>query len=118
MKPATRKMLDAIEKFLLSKRNVDSGATRELWDVMTALRGPDRGGDASKEGCTIPVRRAAFPRIAKQCEFGGSATGALFSTTLFGAPVVGRTSVEEFAHFRFHARRAFQALEITPEVNL
>ncbi len=58
----TRGMLDLIDKFL-SRCNRESG---ELWDVLSALRGPDDDGDEQlKKRTTILIRRAAFSKLRR-----------------------------------------------------
>lgn len=72
MEEATRKMLDQIDEFLVGD---NQNAAVELWDVMTALRGPDshdsstiseyKGMNGLKSATTAPIRRAALPRTAE-----------------------------------------------------
>lgn len=114
MNPATRKMLDAIDKFLALPAHVKSGASLELWDVLAALRGPDSQDGISKSGATVPVRRAAFPRCAARGPNGGgvgeNATGACFHGS--SQVDVGVVAFLESTHFMTHARCAFQVLGI------
>lgn len=66
MHPDARALLDAIDDFLC-RCDVAAG---EVWDVLTALRSADSmpAHDASgldvKVHTTLPIRRAAFPRLA------------------------------------------------------
>lgn len=61
--PETAKeVLDIIDDFLTN--NEDHNETRILWDVLTALRGPDAETFKDK-GYTVAIRRAAFPQLAK-----------------------------------------------------
>jgi hypothetical protein len=134
MKPATRRMLDAIDKFLVDGRNVKSGASSELWDVLAALRGPDSYAEISKKGRTIPIRIAALPRCAARVKRlypkgeyatgalprcaarvkrlypkGEYATGATFS--LYGDDTpIGAHAYDERQHFLSHTRVAFDVL--------
>lgn len=58
----TRKLLDQIDEFLTTAPLEEA---KQLWDVLSALRGPDEprlGG--VKEACTIHIRQAAFPKFA------------------------------------------------------
>ena len=62
MDASTRLLLDAIDKHL-TKRDY---AAAELWDVLTALRGPDcEEKTGEKDRTTLPIRAAAFPQLAK-----------------------------------------------------
>ena len=56
-----RQMLKLIDQFLANPALKSEG--RKLWDVMSALRGPDNG--IGKELTTAVIRRAAFPQAAK-----------------------------------------------------
>ena len=62
MRKAVRAELDRIETFLL-QNNTDA---RHLWDILSALRGPDKTEDAmAKAVTTCVIRRRAFPKLAK-----------------------------------------------------
>lgn len=56
----TREILDKIDEFL-AKGNADS---QDLWDILTALRGPDSENDI-KHVTTIPIRNTALPKTTK-----------------------------------------------------
>ena len=72
MRDETRKALDDLERAMLA----DPKVGRELWDILTALRGPDLGGwtkavtdlENVAKGYTVAVRRAAFPNLASCVE--------------------------------------------------
>lgn len=57
-----RDVLDLIDAVLL-RRDEESA---KLWNVLTALRGPDSGDEALKLATTCHVRQAAFPRTANR----------------------------------------------------
>lgn len=59
-----RKALAVVEDVLLGH---DQDA-RDLWAILTALRGPDDGDYEMKSRTTVPVRRAAFPRLARNIQ--------------------------------------------------
>lgn len=61
MSPETRKELDRIDMFLANQPSV---VARELWNILTALRGPDNGNDAIKDETTCVIRTKAFPQLA------------------------------------------------------
>lgn len=68
--PKVRAALDGVEDVLLG---FDRDA-QDLWAILTALRGPDEDPTRLvKEAQTVPVRRAAFPRLAQT----GRANGRL-----------------------------------------
>lgn len=58
IRPNVRAALDYLDG-ILSKGGQDA---QDLWDVLSALRGPDDGGADAKVSVTIPIRRNAFPR--------------------------------------------------------
>lgn len=70
MKRIVKKALKTVEDVLMGK---DSEAAADLWDILSALRGPDCDipelngnvipGVYAKSFYTIPVRRQAFPRL-------------------------------------------------------
>lgn len=59
IKPAVREMLDKIDVFL-STAPIDEA--QQLWDVLTALRGPDDDDPELKSRTTTHIRAAAFPK--------------------------------------------------------
>lgn len=62
MESSVREMLDAIDTFFVTKNEQES---EELWDVLTALRGPDSKEDRNlKPSTTVHIRIAAFPKFA------------------------------------------------------
>jgi hypothetical protein len=99
-----RSALDAIQDMLDGQEY--SG---ELWDVLTALRGPDSRDRKVKYATTAVIRSAAFPK--RPCEersvFGKDSDelvkrrSSLFSKKL------------DNNHFREHVRDAFTALGLT-----
>ena len=93
MRTSVRKELNRIEKFL-SKNNA---ASADLWAILTALRGPD--DDRGKKEGTIPVRRKAFPGLAKSGGVGSIPASFDGSSTIKWAAVVNN-------HFLSHIERA------------
>lgn len=106
-----RAMLNQIERYLL---NSPRDRSRALWDILTALRGPDDGDEQVKDAATIPIRRAAFPKLA-ELMIGLNPTGALFHRWNSGGahtPYVEPTDAA--THFRVHATQAARALGLIP----
>lgn len=101
-----RPMLDLIEEFLLS-----SPEARQLWDVMSALRGPDAHGADTDKRYTVRVRRAAFPIIARRADAGVYFFGMLFKGKE-AATDQDRAKVVYESHFDSHIVRAEEALGI------
>lgn len=100
-----RQMLDKIDRFLLTAGSEESS---KLWNVMAALRGPDDDtGDSYLKGrTTVPIRKAAFPRV--------NASGRSRHVTN-GATFWGETAVDiaadEVGHFFTHVRDAARSLK-------
>lgn len=115
MTPKVRAALDAIEEVLLER---DSDA-RNLWSVLTALRGPDDdqddGNDRRKINATIPIRRAAFPRVAAQpLSYEVGAFGKPDVPYLYRDSYMARGAMYGRTHFEYHAELAALALGLIP----
>ena len=104
----TRGMLDLIDKFL-ARCDEESG---KLWDVLSALRGPDDKDEALKKHSTMLIRQAAFPKLQKAVE--------MESSSMWQCGPSGRTpGMDGFlpykttgcqGHFRVHANGAARVL--------
>lgn len=121
MNRTTRATLDAIDAVLAGD---DQEAAMQLWDVLTALRGPDNGGNI-KTTTTCPVRAAAFPQASAKSQhydFGdgtpyeglrmlghsGAFTGGTYASP-FDVFDQMRPGVSSW-HFANHVRKAAKAL--------
>lgn len=98
MDPRTRDMLNQIDEFL----SRSDSASAELWQVLSALRGPDENMPSIKHAMTEPIRTAAFPKTAQVFLYGGWAVPAFFAEP--GTSFLHL--YEGGAHFRNHAQRA------------
>jgi hypothetical protein len=109
MRPKVRALLDQIDSFFITEEAAD---TRPLWDILTALRGPDNDDEEAKETTTIPIRRAAFPRLSADAQGDGmeSRTGAVFTPLLTSGSFALPDRVD---HFFLHAKRAWQGCNDT-----
>lgn len=115
MSPEVRSVLDAIDTILAQPSNVQgpSPDARALWDILTALRGPDSENTDLKLETTCVIRRAAFPKTAAT----SMTSGQLLAS--FGAPETEFSVLETAAwkgegHFLLHAINAAGALGIYP----
>ena len=100
-----RKALDTIDSLLVSFGAPTGSHHNPLWDILSAIRGPDNSDGPAKEKYTNPIREAAFPRLT---EAGGS------KWWRFTTPPIGEPNTE--AHFQHHAQDAISHLDIaTPE---
>ncbi len=96
-----RGALDQIQKMLT--RQSYSG---DLWDVLSAIRGPDSRDKTIKHATTTVIRSSAFPK--RPCEERSfysedSAKKAGIRKQLF-------KNKEDFNHFRQHVRDGFDSL--------
>lgn len=95
-------LLESIDAFLVDPANVTSAGL--IWDILGSLRGPDsvHDGQRVKESATIPVRRAAFPKLA-------TASGNGLAD--FYRPSLSLDSVKSVStHFNSHTANALIAL--------
>lgn len=121
MQEATRTALKQIEDVLIKRdKPEDEIAAKELWNILTALRGPDDMQNVDfKYHYTIPIRRAAFPRITEMPI--GMGLGARFELPFASAAekkaCALRVEAKERSlgspqlHFVFHSRMALAALK-------
>lgn len=72
-----------------------------LWDVLTALRGPDENDNRQKGFTTAVIRRESVPALARHC-------GAMVASPEVG--FVNSVSKWDRWHFEAHARSAARAL--------
>lgn len=108
-----RARLDELQRWLSDE---DAGASK-LWNIICALRGPDdedtlndnrKAGepyDDRKDRLTIPIRVAAFPKLAERVDNGDSYIGSRFDTGYELA-----YPAEAYDHFNLHAKWAIEAL--------
>lgn len=97
------KYLDAI----LAKGGEDA---RDLWDVLSALRGPDSQDDVLKDTVTCPIRRAAFPKTTKRLIAGDIQIGPVFASYNGRTKEYDAKAASAGTHFAYHAREAWRAL--------
>lgn len=83
----------------------------KLWDILTALRGPDALGSLTKNATTAVIRATAFPRTYNSKQEGEPFGGAILAT--FKKDQSGNVAIRQGidgGHFRSHAKYAFHAL--------
>ena len=114
MNGKVRKVLDVLDRELTGKgpNRLSKEEQHKLWDVLTALRGPDSQEHSEKSAVTIPVRRAALPRTAKAADkrADNSPTGASFSGWFEAGETAEGVRRGLSGHFEYHGRVAFTAL--------
>jgi hypothetical protein len=115
-KPQTlRGILDKLDAVL---NGPDMNLASQLWDVLTALRGPDSTASRRSEikyATTAVIRRVAFPKTAA---INDNMIPAVFSSDSLNAQEIrtnelvltGEVDKAMGWHFDHHARIAFQAL--------
>lgn len=115
MSPELRGILDTIDRYLAGADGQGREQSRELWSVLSALRGPDEENKRDYKGCTTSVlRAAAFPLTAKDSNYLG---GRVYASMVTDGRETKRKrkSIDLFfpGHFLQHAWEAFEALGLT-----
>lgn len=112
MTPALRNVLDKLDEIIVA----DDATSRELWDVLTALRGPDSGDARLKHESTVHIRQAAFPRTAEAQRNDGPFIEAYMTpTATFNGARLARDYNGGGYHFSSHAMKAAVALDLMPQ---
>jgi hypothetical protein len=66
VKDETKQVLAMLDDLFSDHREERVEVAREVWDVLSALRGPDTGNGhintTQKDALTVPIRQAAFPK--------------------------------------------------------
>lgn len=114
-----REILDALDKWFTegwSNKDDPQPEREALWDVLTALRGPDDSDVLLKEHTTEIIRSHAFPLIAKRIH---SETG-VWAPAFFAPPSRGLHEIKirttsaalpsSSTHFNRHVKDAHAAL--------
>lgn len=106
-------MLKLISDFL--KRN--DGESEILWDVLTALRGPDDENENDKRATTEVIRYRLFGNAGRESSDGQRNLNGC----LYGPDSESYVKIRERlppSHFKGHAKKAFDALGLSwREVN-
>ena len=97
-----REHLDLIDQWL----SEPSEHAVALWNVLTALRGPDSRNDPMKSATTAVIRAAAFPLTAQRLH-------QIPATFRFGHNAVTIWEEMRHTHFGHHAVRAAELLGLT-----
>jgi hypothetical protein len=112
-----KELLDAVAAFL-NGETVEREEKQEVWNVLSALRGPDMDGSVATElevkgATTSVIREKLFGRGNRACLDVGISSGADSELN------VGiRKNMAEYSHFTIHAKSAFRALGLKwDEVN-
>lgn len=115
--PQLRAVLDVLDNILV-QGDVDA---KELWTVLSALRGPDIKQDyLMKHSTTSVIRAVAFPKASVEAtDLGGPVYASMTNDSEEAA--LYRSGQEYGGHFMFHAMSAFSALglkwgEVNPPV--
>jgi hypothetical protein len=95
--------LKAIDKIVMGLSNLKR---RKLWDVLSALRGPDNAAPGVKTSTTALIRYRAFPEWCSESTFPAMASSLDNIVRL----KYRRSKLQRCTHFSDHARKAFLAL--------
>lgn len=93
--------------FVDQMKKTDQEEGQKLWDMLTALRGPDNEDVENKEAATVLIRRRFLG------EKGATIIGTYYADTGITRSATKllniRTGMDD-RHFKSHAQKAFQAL--------
>ena len=116
--PKTSKAMLAMLKRFLNSKTINRTYQREVWDILTALRGPDyEEGDDDKHATTCVIRHYALGY--KACCSPYTANGSVFredSETSVGLRVAMLDDKRSY-HFYHHMADAFAALGLKWDKN-
>ena len=105
MKPSVKKILNLIDEHLAKGNN----ASKDLWYVLSALRGPDTGHGSAKLNTTVFIRSAALPKTdaSKRKANLPISFASEYSNRKYDSSVVG---IQVSLHFKSHADKAARVL--------
>lgn len=135
MEAKTKEVLAMLDDVLSQTDPQGTKVAVEVWDVITALRGPDNFRAALKNSLTVPIRRAALPKTTRVAEAAdrlpawsaGPIEGRAMFEPMGGARLEGNTIEERLdnsanyyagalshadGHYVGHARSAARVLGI------
>ena len=105
-----KEVLDALDEFFVT---ADEGEARDLWAILSALRGPDgvngNGDHTLKVNTTGIIRAVAFPRLANLWKQGVIVIGATFTSHRRLDSI--STYFSFYNHFLSHIRDAKRVLQ-------
>lgn len=116
-------MLDEIFAAGIEDEYDDYGqVAREIWNVLSALRGPDTDKDYFKADFTVPIRRAAFPKMAELINDGYDSFGPAFNGSATYGTNASRcytdadldTAKDHIWHYFKHCDMAARVLGLLP----
>ena len=110
MEDRTRTLLMAIDRHLA----VGDKAASELWDILTALRGPDSDDADEKDRSTAHVRARAFPKTLAESSRGGNWWQPASDDSAFPGMSTTRKgfTLPSYSHFGNHIRAAARVLDL------
>jgi hypothetical protein len=116
MTEQVRQVLDQIDDALT---NLPVDEARDLWNILTALRGPDDPRIASEKGVTtVVIRTHAFPKMAAtksphpSCQEGFSRLGCQVADPSKDDVDLVESFSANSLHFAYHTQKAARALEL------
>lgn len=106
MTPEAREMLDQLDEFFVSEA-ISGLSKSQLWDVLSALRGPDMSDSHQRKvDTTIPIRRAAFPKLTDSRHRHSISAAFGYDDSKYNGP----TKDSSAPHFEYHVAQAAYAL--------
>lgn len=112
MKRTTRQFIRGLRKTF---RETDTQGRKEIWDILTGLRGPDYEGNSwtDKRATTAVIRSEVFG-IKNLMDVPADVSGDCDNSVA----IRSNSTFSDHSHFKFHAQSAFKALGLKwDEVN-
>jgi hypothetical protein len=103
-------VLDVLDEWITT---ADSWERTKLWNVLTALRGPDTDAVVGSKDFTVVIRRATFPKVAKEVD--DNRVGAFTTADFDVRPRVDPFDIKGYNHFVSHVRSAAAAIRLRVE---
>lgn len=122
MRTKVREALDVVEEVLLEESTKGSGVpsknATDLWNLLTALRGPDMHDFALKEDTTAKLRTIMFPRLARATSYLADFNGGQIPKQIFDMDrdeLTSHYSATFGSHFHTHFYHALKAVKATDD---
>lgn len=114
MQPKTaQSLLNQLDQFFASEDITDK-EKQKLWDVLSALRGPDAETEGMKHATTSIIRSHALPEACRPGQYLEDALDVNYDNPEhLKLRQSHMYNTGQFNHFRHHALRAFNALGLT-----
>lgn len=114
IKTKVRKALKDLDKVLSNTSREGLVVARDLWNILSAVRGPDRHDESAFKGAvTGVIRKVAFPKAFKRTSRIESSPNQMSVSNGDAKTFALQRNQLESGHFRDHGSEAFTALGLS-----